>query len=344
MKFIAHWRGTRAWETPWQQLQRCGWAWRLGTGGAWSWYRASPLCTLWGPPHTAWHSGEWAQSQGTEPAPSADGKVNYCIASQASKLSWNAVREMTLRVQARFCYLSGLLQVIMVGGDGCEDRNHRQLYVSAGKSLRGLLQALRYQPVCHLWAHIKSWQADLEILPSYVRTLLWTLPCSRVWSKDGPSCKGKWAAALYTEASRAVFQEPIWAPSSLFPAGEKQTVWRLLCLKQSVSFYGALTYRKIQKKMQLNANLVLCSTIFSVMMCIPFWGTAVGHWRRARRADRLNVLSLKREQVGEQGCQQGEMLSPWVSFHSLASLAPWNQQLPVRGVTRSSYIRQETHL
>lgn len=67
---------------------------------------------------------------------------------QASPLE--ILSEMTLGVQARFCYLSGLLQVIMVGGDGCEDRNHCQLYVRAGKSLRGLLQALRYQPVCHL--------------------------------------------------------------------------------------------------------------------------------------------------------------------------------------------------
>lgn len=41
------------------------------------------------------------------------------------------------------------------------------------------------------------------------------------------------------------------------------------------------------------------------------------------RAERLNELSpMKREQVGEQGCQQGEMLNLWVSFHSLASLAP----------------------
>lgn len=98
-KLIAHWRGTRAWETPWQRLQRCGWAWQLGTGGAWSWYRASPLCTLLGPPRTAWHSGEWDQSQGTGPAPSADGKVHYWIASQTSSLK--LLSAMTPTVQLR---------------------------------------------------------------------------------------------------------------------------------------------------------------------------------------------------------------------------------------------------
>lgn len=55
-----------------------------------------------------------------------------------------------LHREAGLCYLSGLLQVVMVGRDGCEDGNHRQLDVSAGKSLRGLLQALRYQPIRHL--------------------------------------------------------------------------------------------------------------------------------------------------------------------------------------------------
>lgn len=38
----------------------------------------------------------------------------------------------------------------MVGSDGREDGNHRQLHVGAGKSLGGLLQALRYQPIRHL--------------------------------------------------------------------------------------------------------------------------------------------------------------------------------------------------
>lgn len=52
----------------------------------------------------------------------------------------------------------------MVGGDCCEDRNHRQLNVSAGESLRGLLQALRYQPICHL----KQRQEYLELLGLYV--------------------------------------------------------------------------------------------------------------------------------------------------------------------------------
>lgn len=79
-----------------------------------------------------------------------------------------------------------------------------------------------------------------------------------------------------------------------------------------------------EKAHNSHANLVLCCNIFSVFMCIPFWGTAVGHWRQVHRAERLNVLSpMKREQVGEQGCQQGEMLNLQVSFHSLASLAPW---------------------
>lgn len=175
VEFIAHWRGTRAWEMPWQQLQRCGWAWRLGTAGAWSWYQASPPCTLWGPPHTVWHSGEWGQSQGTEPAPSADGKVNYCMASQTSELSQNTARDdtdggATLVRKARGCYLSGLLQVVMVGGDRCEDRNHGQLNISAGKSLGGLLQALRYQPICHLWPHIKQCRGYLDRLRRYVQS------------------------------------------------------------------------------------------------------------------------------------------------------------------------------
>lgn len=59
---------------PWQQLQRCAWAWQLEQAGAWSWCQASPPCTLWEPPHTAWHSGKWGQSQGTEPALSVEGK------------------------------------------------------------------------------------------------------------------------------------------------------------------------------------------------------------------------------------------------------------------------------
>lgn len=54
---------------------------------------------------------------------------------------------------------------------------------------------------------------------------LLTLPCSRVWSKDGPSCKVKWAAALYTEASRAVCQEPVSALSNLFPIWEEHTFY-----------------------------------------------------------------------------------------------------------------------
>lgn len=77
-----------------------------------------------------------------------------------------------------------------------------------------------------------------------------------------------------------------------------------------------------------HANLESRCNVFSVFMCIPFSGTAVGHWRLARRAERLIGLSPKtREQVGEQGCQQGEMLTLLVSFHSLASLAPWKKQM-----------------
>lgn len=54
---------------------------------------------------------------------------------------------------------------------------------------------------------------------------LLTLPCSIVWSKDGPSCTVKLAAALYTEASRAVCQEPVSALSNLFPMREEHTFY-----------------------------------------------------------------------------------------------------------------------
>lgn len=142
---------------------------------------------------------------------------------------------------------------------------------------------------------------------------LLTLPCSRVWSKDGPSCKVKWAAALYTEASRAVCQEPVSALSNLFPVWEEHT------------FYIPDAFTQ-DKSTQFTHKLgSLLQYIFSTdCVCIPFWGTAGGHWRRVHRAGRLHVLSpMKRERVGEQGCQQGETLNLQVSFHSLASLAPW---------------------
>lgn len=75
------------------------------------------------------------------------------------------------------------------------------------------------------------------------------------------------------------------------------------------------------------------------MLRIPFWGTAVGHWRRVRRAGRLNVWSLKkRELVGERGCQLGGMWNLWLSFHPLASLGPWNQQLPVSYSMRDTFV------
>lgn len=54
-----------------------------------------------------------------------------------------------------FLYLSRLLQVVMVGGDCCEDRNHGQLNVSARKPLGGLLQAVRNQPIRHLRVHMQ---------------------------------------------------------------------------------------------------------------------------------------------------------------------------------------------
>lgn len=38
----------------------------------------------------------------------------------------------------------------MVGGDCCEDRNHRQLDISTGKPLGRPFQAIGIQPICHL--------------------------------------------------------------------------------------------------------------------------------------------------------------------------------------------------
>lgn len=199
----------------------------------------------------------------------------------------------------------------MVGSDCCEDRNHCQLNVSAGKSLRGLLQALWYQPICHLINTHKT-KTGVSGTPAIKRldvlTVLLTLPCSRVWSKDGPSYKVKSVTALYTGASRAACQEPVSALSNLFPIWEEHT------FNIPDAFYTQ------EKTHNSHANLEPC--------CIPFSGTAVGHWRQARRAERLNGLCpMKREQVGEQGCQQGEMLTLLVSFHSLASLAPWKKQM-----------------
>lgn len=41
----------------------------------------------------------------------------------------------------------------MVGGDCCEDRNHRQLDISTGKPLGRPFQAIGIQPICHLRVH-----------------------------------------------------------------------------------------------------------------------------------------------------------------------------------------------
>lgn len=119
--------------------------------------------------------------------------------------------------KASVCHLSGLLQVVVIGGDCCEDRNHRQLDVSARESLRGLLQALRYQPICHLQRKTMTGLHGKLAIWLHWRVLS-TLPCSRAWSKDGPGCRVRRAAALYTGASRAASQEPTSAPSSPFPA------------------------------------------------------------------------------------------------------------------------------
>lgn len=106
-------------------------------------------------------------------------------------------------------------------------------------------------------------------------------------------------------------------------------------IQGSLSRTNFSTFQSVSYRRKTNLWHLLCLTtgnnkklwgLFSVMVCIPFWGTAVGRWRRAHRAERPNELSLKTREPGEErGCQPGETLNLWVSFHPLASLAPWNQ-------------------
>lgn len=50
----------------------------------------------------------------------------------------------------------------MVGGEGSENRNHSELNISEGESIRSLLQTLRYQTVCHLHTNTLS---HINLLP-----------------------------------------------------------------------------------------------------------------------------------------------------------------------------------
>lgn len=109
--------------------------------------------------------------------------------------------------QTGLLYLSRLLQVVMVGGDCCEDRNHRQLNVSARKPLGGLLQPLWNQPICHLSTHTKKWETYSDF---YVQTCKSSFVCRFLYPHyHAAECRTELVqAARRREQQHFVLQHP----------------------------------------------------------------------------------------------------------------------------------------